>query len=257
MYPRDVAPGEVVIEEGTVGTMFYIIEQGSYEVFTKEEQVEFPGVKVRDMGPGDSFGELALLYSKPRSATVRANSTGRLWVMERAAFQAAVAKGWDQPVSNKFLNFLTSIPVFQGLEGDLLVRLGRALIPKWFGNGEDMISKGAVEDRFYILRTGAAKAVMETPQGQEVQVERYTEPGTIIGADILARRRSQQQPITVKSCSDVTVAFWMSKMTFDNIVAGEAKERMLSKLRQGAHGAAVPAGGGKEEEAQGEGCVCM
>ena len=60
-----------------------MIETGSYEV-------SISGTGVRTLGPGDSFGEIALLFDSPRTATVRTTTGGRLWRLERQAFLGAL-----------------------------------------------------------------------------------------------------------------------------------------------------------------------
>jgi len=245
MYLKQIEPGEVVITQGTIGSQFFIVDTGMFEVYVTNELYPDPGVKVSDLGPGDSFGELALLYSIPRSATVVATSSASLWVMERAAFQAAVTKGSNQPVSQKFLKFLEGIELFRGVPRETMEVLGRSLIPKWYGNGEEMISAGEFQERFYILRTGEVQAVAMGAAGEE-EVERWTEPGAIIGSDVLMGELRNQSDRVVRSCSDVTVAFWMSKLTFDN-VAAEYKETILRNLTEAEQGTPQ----------QQEGCVCM
>ena len=61
----DVPVGEAVVVEGDPGDRFYLIEQGSAEVSKG-------GVVVGRLGPGEAFGEIALLRDVPRQATVRA-----------------------------------------------------------------------------------------------------------------------------------------------------------------------------------------
>lgn len=39
------------------------------------------------MGPGESFGELALMYSTPRTATCKAVTKARLWALDRISFK--------------------------------------------------------------------------------------------------------------------------------------------------------------------------
>lgn len=242
LHWQDVLPGQYVITQGSVGSRFYVIEYGSFEVFVSSEAHAEPGIKVDELGPGDSFGELALLYSIPRSATVVATSQSRLWVMERQDFQAAVSKGCQQLVSPKFMEFVGTVPLFKGTSGALLKQLGRSLIPQWFGKGEEIISQGNFQERFYILRTGEALAVVQGPDGEQ-EVERYCEPGAIIGANVLLNEHRSPSKVVVRSISDVTVVFWMSKLTFDN-VAGTSKEQMLMNMRE------------QQPQSQ-EQCVCM
>eukprot|EP00413_Alexandrium_margalefii_P018615 CAMPEP_0204525250 /NCGR_PEP_ID=MMETSP0661-20131031/7810_1 /ASSEMBLY_ACC=CAM_ASM_000606 /TAXON_ID=109239 /ORGANISM="Alexandrium margalefi, Strain AMGDE01CS-322" /LENGTH=242 /DNA_ID=CAMNT_0051531043 /DNA_START=16 /DNA_END=744 /DNA_ORIENTATION=- len=242
MTPQDVQTGESVIEQGSVGSMFYIIEWGSFEVFMSSDDVSPPGIKVGELGPGDSFGELALLYSKARSATVVATTRARLWVMERAAFQAAVAKGWNQDLPSKFIDFMDTVPLFRGISDDKKLQLGRALLPKWYSEGEAIIKQGDWEERFFVLRMGEATAVEELPDGER-EVETYSGSGAVIGSEVLRQEYRQQSRVTVRSNSDITVVFWMSKLTFDEIM-GEEKEEALAQLEASYSG----------EKDQ---CVCM
>ncbi|HWH19024.1 MAG TPA: MFS transporter, partial [Solirubrobacterales bacterium] len=72
-----------VIVQGEVGDRFYLIESGQVEVF---EGGEFR----RNEGPGESFGEIALLHDVPRTATVRTTEPTRLLQLEREQFLVAV-----------------------------------------------------------------------------------------------------------------------------------------------------------------------
>jgi MFS family permease len=62
-----VAPGAAVFAEGDPGDCFWIIETG-------DADVSVSGAPVRRLGPGDCFGEIALLRGVPRTASVRAGS---------------------------------------------------------------------------------------------------------------------------------------------------------------------------------------
>jgi CRP-like cAMP-binding protein len=64
------APAEIIVEEGRVGNGLYIIVKGQAEVFHEMDRGEVHVLRV--MGPGEPFGELALLGEWPRTASVRA-----------------------------------------------------------------------------------------------------------------------------------------------------------------------------------------
>ncbi len=82
---EDYAPGAVVFEQGTRGERFYAVEAGSAEVVRD-------GRSVSVLGPGDGFGEIALLHAEVRTATVRATEDGTLRVcaLPCSAFLTAV-----------------------------------------------------------------------------------------------------------------------------------------------------------------------
>ena len=74
-----------MIREGAQGYGFYVLSIGSVSMY---ESTEVKGT----LHPGMGFGEIALLYSCPRTETVRAREECDLWFMDRRAFMAIVAK---------------------------------------------------------------------------------------------------------------------------------------------------------------------
>mmetsp|Transcript_45760 Transcript_45760/g.97742 ORF Transcript_45760/g.97742 Transcript_45760/m.97742 type:complete len:993 (-) Transcript_45760:66-3044(-) len=76
---RDVPSGELIIKQGDQGDFFYICKTGKFE-FIKDE------VAVGSCGPGMGFGELAMLYSHPRAATVKAAEDSTVWALDRQTF---------------------------------------------------------------------------------------------------------------------------------------------------------------------------
>jgi CRP/FNR family cyclic AMP-dependent transcriptional regulator len=77
-------PGQVIIREGELGDLFYVITEGHAEVFIRDANGS--DVILHEAGPGDFFGELSMLTSEPRSARVRAVEHLTTLALERAEF---------------------------------------------------------------------------------------------------------------------------------------------------------------------------
>ena len=71
--------GHEIVKEGDAGDRFYIVASGHAEVTQA-------GRHLRDCGPGDYFGEIALLRDVRRTATVTASEEIELYALERSAF---------------------------------------------------------------------------------------------------------------------------------------------------------------------------
>jgi CRP-like cAMP-binding protein len=72
-----------VIREGETGDRFYVIAEGTVAV-------DVGGAPRTELGPGDFFGEIALLRSTERTATVTARTDGVLFSLGRDEFVPAV-----------------------------------------------------------------------------------------------------------------------------------------------------------------------
>jgi MFS transporter/cyclic nucleotide-binding protein len=84
LLPVKAAAGEELVHEGEPGELFYAVADGELEVSAD-------GRPLRTLRRGDSFGEIALLHSVPRTASVRATTPAMLYTLARGPFLAAVA----------------------------------------------------------------------------------------------------------------------------------------------------------------------
>jgi MFS family permease len=80
---RSVPAGATIVSEGEPGDYFYIVVEGHADVTIR-------GAHVRSQGPGDYFGEIALIRDVPRTATVTAREQMKLCTIRREDFLAVV-----------------------------------------------------------------------------------------------------------------------------------------------------------------------
>lgn len=85
MHPRDVQAGETIITQGEEGDCYYLIDSGEAEVIRTDPFTDETS-NVAKLGPGDTFGEEALLLNANRNATVAMTTPGCLLVLDKADF---------------------------------------------------------------------------------------------------------------------------------------------------------------------------
>lgn len=85
MQVRDVKADEIIYSQDDEGDEYFLIDSGYAEVWMSD----FPGeeaLKVNELGPGDGFGEYALVSEKPRKTTIKMATDGRLMVLDKTSF---------------------------------------------------------------------------------------------------------------------------------------------------------------------------
>jgi cAMP-dependent protein kinase regulator len=85
MVPRRFLVGDRIIAKGDEGDAFYIVKEGEMNVTA----ISFGKTRYEDvtLGPGDHFGERALVTKEPASANVVALSSGTLFFINKATFE--------------------------------------------------------------------------------------------------------------------------------------------------------------------------
>ena len=95
MAPLSVAAGAAVVTQGDrAGDTFYVIRSGACTVTVD-------GAQVARLEAGRAFGELALLYSCPRAATVAAAEATQLWVLHQRWYRLVARSAAQLRVQQK------------------------------------------------------------------------------------------------------------------------------------------------------------
>ncbi|XP_064622229.1 cGMP-dependent protein kinase 1-like isoform X6 [Lineus longissimus] len=158
MYEKNVKQGQYIIKEGEAGQHLYVSAEGELEVLKD-------GKVLGKMGPGRAFGELAILYNCTRTASVKALTTARIWVLDRRVFQHIMMKTGIQR-HEESLKFLKSVPLLRSLPTDKVAKLADVLEIDFFHEGEYICREGSAGDSFFIINKGEVK-VTQLVQGKD------------------------------------------------------------------------------------------
>ena len=163
MEPMPVKKGEMIIRQGTVGDRFYIVDDGRFEVRIlpeNQEDTEHTGGNVVHVYTGSrenhshpSFGELALMYSAPRAASIIAQTDGHLWALHRYAFKKVVA---EHGANKDMEKVLKKLDVFKSFTSEELGDLSSYLVESKYVRGDTIIKEGDTGSSLYIILPGGS-----------------------------------------------------------------------------------------------------
>lgn len=110
---------------------------------------------LKDYKPGESFGELALLYNAPRAATIVCKSAEcELWSLDRNTFNHII-KTAMQKKREKYDDFLEKVPILKCMEKFERTKLADAFKEEWFEDGQFIIKQGDKDaSNFYLVIEG-------------------------------------------------------------------------------------------------------
>lgn len=146
LTPRDVSAGEFIIREGDQGDEMYIVDSGEFQVLKRNDAGEDQLIHEYKQ-VGEAFGELSLMYGKPRAASVKAKTDGKLWCIGRAAFRAVMLRGQNEGL----LDIFRTIPVFNELSFPALHRICVSSKEHTYQKGEVIVKESTLESLSWSL----------------------------------------------------------------------------------------------------------
>jgi len=177
MYPMEYAKGSLIIKEGDIGSIVYVMEEGKVEV---SREGKFLSV----MAAGKLFGELAILYNCQRTATIKAATDCKLWAIERQCFQTIMMRT-GLVKQTEYSSFLKSVPSFKNLPEETLIKIADVLEEYSYKEGEYIIRQGAVGDTFFIISRGRVKVTSKEGSSEEKFI-RHLHRGDFFGEKALS-----------------------------------------------------------------------
>lgn len=135
IVPVQKKAGDVVITQGDDGDNFYLLEEGTLTCTKKMNPSDAKDTFLKEYQPGESFGELALLYNAPRAATIVCKTDATLWSLERNTFNAII-KTAVQKKREKYDDFLENVEILKCMEKYERTKLADAFKEEWFEPGD-------------------------------------------------------------------------------------------------------------------------
>jgi len=209
---------DLVITEGEEGDYYYVIEEGTVQFSVHGKDV---GVAKR----GDTFGELALLYSAPRAATCKALSdTNILFRVDQKTFRHILQSKTENADKIK-RDLIKNLDLFKDLDSSDLNRLADNMVPRTFKEGETIFKKGSVGDQFYVIQEGTVK-VTEISAGGKTYEDMELDAGDYFGERALILK--EPRAATCTAGTDL-VALSVDSDTF-KLVMGNLDELAMRKF---------------------------
>ena len=232
--------GTTVIQQGDVGETFYVVQEGSLDIFINvgegetatETQVGVP------YGSGGSFGELALLYGSPRAATIRTGIDENcvLWEITRAAYKGLNFIIEKRLHDNK-LKALKMVKMGEKNLGEILSNSqleSMALATQYqdFQQGDTIIREGESGDCFYMIVKGSVDVFVKSAGSGKVATlteHKFFGEKALISSDT--------RNATCKAGTDVTCLtltredFNLMLGNFSDLISGKTKDD-TSKLKK-------------------------
>jgi CRP-like cAMP-binding protein len=178
MQTVEFKPGEIVFWEDAPGDTFNVVLAGEFEVIKNRAAPARGTDVIGRLGPGDSFGEIALLDGTARTATVRAVQPGKLLQLAKWDFMKLVAAQVGTARVHDLLQhavFLGRLVFMAGWPFEDLLRFAQACTTHRYPAGAKVLEKGETNAWFFLIFDGAFEA------RDNRQVLRRMQPGDYFG----------------------------------------------------------------------------
>jgi CRP-like cAMP-binding protein/Zn-dependent protease len=172
---RILHAGEPVFRQGDQPDAFYVVRTGTVQI--EDEDPDSGDTRViRTMTRGESFGEMGLLGSHRRQATVRAMDEVELFEVDKGTFDRLLAEDMRAPDfghTMQALAELRELAVFAGLDSEQLTVILEHGAWITATPGEALTTQGEPGDRFYAVASGRAEVVRDGAPVGSVGKGRY------------------------------------------------------------------------------------
>jgi len=191
---RFVPTGEPLVEEGSVGNEAFVLARGELDVSKRSSHPTGAPLALARLGNGALFGEMALLSSAPRTATVTACRPSVVLVGSKSALDRVAAKAPE--VGRVFAEFCRRRMLDNLVRTNFILKAASpserpALIERFavkqFSQGEKIIAQGSPPDGLHIVALGEVDIVHN--DGKDTTLVARLGPSEVVGEVAMILRR--------------------------------------------------------------------
>jgi cAMP-dependent protein kinase regulator len=191
---RFVKGNQALVDEGSVGNEAFIVARGELDVSKKSMKPDGAPLALARLGNGALFGEMALLSSAPRTATVTACRPSVVLVGSKSALDRVAGKAPE--VGRVFAEFCRRRMLDNLVRTNFILKAANpserpALIERFtvkqFNQGERIVQQGSPPDGLHIVALGEVDIVHK--DGNDSTLVARLGPGEVVGEVALILRR--------------------------------------------------------------------
>ena len=209
---QNLPPNTILFKKGDKGNYFYIIKEGNLEIIAEY------GKKI--LNQDETFGELALIENKERTATVKSINYCILYLLNGKIFREIVSKINEDELLER-LNFLKAISIFNVLNNVHLNSIALGMLKCEFEKGQMILYEGDVGQSIYIIKSGSVKCFKGD---KEV---RFLGPKNFFGESAVLFNTNRSLNVLVE---ENTVCYQISESLLIDIIGEEFKNVIISYL---------------------------
>jgi CRP-like cAMP-binding protein len=222
---RFVPADDALVEEGSVGNEAFIVARGELDVSKTSMQPGGAPLALARLGNGALFGEMALLSSAPRTATVTACRPSVVLVGSKGALDRVAAKAPE--VGRVFAEFCRRRMLDNLVRTNFILKSASpserpALIERFairqFNQGDRIVAQGSPPDGLHIVALGEVDVVHH--DGKEPTLVARLGPGEVVGEVALILRRPA---ITDVVAHHPTVTLFLPRERFLELIRAHPK----------------------------------
>jgi CRP-like cAMP-binding protein len=178
---------------------------------------------------GGSFGELALLYLVPRSATVKAIQKSVVWVIDRSNFKNILMQVSAEKIQT-YMGLLDGVGLLDPLIQEEKRSVAKALVEMHFTQKEVIVSQGEAGSTFYILYEGKVNILKDGQVVSTLEASSEHNQAQYFGEKALLESEVRQATVEVESATAKMLV--LDRDSFDMLL-GPLKSLIESNTKEG------------------------